>query len=56
MQVLKFGGSSVANAVHISKCIHIIQKAIEKDKTIVVVSAWGVLQIVYCIAPGCFRG
>ena len=41
MQVLKFGGSSVANAVHISKCIHIIQKAIEKDKTIVVVSALG---------------
>ena len=41
MQVLKFGGSSVANAVHISKCIHIIQRAIEKDKTIVVVSALG---------------
>ena len=41
MQVLKFGGSSVANAVHISKCIQIIQKAIEKDKTIVVVSALG---------------
>jgi aspartokinase/homoserine dehydrogenase 1 len=41
MQVLKFGGSSVANAAHISKCIAIIHKAIEKDKTIVVVSALG---------------
>src|SRR4051794_26315685 len=41
MQVLKFGGSSVANAVHIGKCIDIIQQAIVKDKTIVVVSALG---------------
>ena len=41
MQVLKFGGSSVANAVNISKCIEIIQSAIEQDKTIVVVSALG---------------
>src|ERR1700681_615300 len=40
MQVLKFGGSSVANATNISKCIAIIHKAIEKDKTIVVVSAF----------------
>jgi bifunctional aspartokinase / homoserine dehydrogenase 1 len=41
MQVLKFGGSSVANAVNISKCIAIIHKAIEKDTTIVVISALG---------------
>jgi aspartokinase/homoserine dehydrogenase 1 len=41
MQVLKFGGSSVANAANISKCIAIIRKAIERDKTIVVVSALG---------------
>ena len=41
MQVLKFGGSSVAGAVSISKCISIIRKAVEKDKTIVVVSALG---------------
>ena len=41
MQVLKFGGSSVANAANISKCIAIIRKAAEKDKTIVVVSALG---------------
>jgi aspartokinase/homoserine dehydrogenase 1 len=41
MQVLKFGGSSVANSSNISKCIAIISKAIEKDKTIVVVSALG---------------
>jgi bifunctional aspartokinase / homoserine dehydrogenase 1 len=41
MQVLKFGGSSVANAANIGKCITIIHKAIEKDKTIVVISALG---------------
>ena len=41
MQVLKFGGSSVANAKNISKCLSIIRKAMEKDKTIVVVSALG---------------
>jgi bifunctional aspartokinase / homoserine dehydrogenase 1 len=41
MQVLKFGGSSVADAANISKCIAIIRKAIEKDRTIVTVSALG---------------
>jgi bifunctional aspartokinase / homoserine dehydrogenase 1 len=41
MQVLKFGGSSVANAVSIRKTIDIIRKAIEIDKTIVAVSAFG---------------
>ncbi len=41
MQVLKFGGSSVANAANISKCIAIIGNAIEQDNTIVVVSALG---------------
>jgi bifunctional aspartokinase / homoserine dehydrogenase 1 len=41
MQVLKFGGSSVANAANINKCIAIIQKATGKDTTIVVVSALG---------------
>ena len=41
MQVLKFGGSSVANADNISKCMAIIRNAMVKDKTIVVVSALG---------------
>ena len=41
MQVLKFGGSSVANAANISKCMVIIRNALEQDKTIVVVSALG---------------
>ncbi len=41
MQVLKFGGTSVANAENISKTIAIIQRALSKDKTIVVVSALG---------------
>ncbi len=41
MQVLKFGGSSVANAANISKCIAIIQKAVRLDKSIIVVSALG---------------
>ena len=41
MQVLKFGGSSVANSANISKCISIIRHAAHGDKTIVVVSALG---------------
>ncbi len=41
MQVLKFGGSSVANAENINKVISIVQKASQKDKTILVVSALG---------------
>lgn len=39
MQVLKFGGSSVANAENISRVAKIVASAIQKDKTIVVVSA-----------------
>lgn len=41
MQVLKFGGSSVANADNIKKVIDIIHQKIKKDTTIVVVSALG---------------
>ena len=41
MQVLKFGGSSVANAANISKVIAIIKEKLKTDKTIVVVSALG---------------
>ncbi|MFM2338545.1 MAG: hypothetical protein RL115_1738 [Bacteroidota bacterium] len=41
MQVLKFGGSSVANAENITKVVSIVQQAVQKDKTIVVVSALG---------------
>ncbi|HEY4966843.1 MAG TPA: aspartate kinase, partial [Puia sp.] len=41
MQVLKFGGSSVANAANISKCMAIIRQAVGQDKTVVVVSALG---------------
>jgi bifunctional aspartokinase / homoserine dehydrogenase 1 len=41
MQVLKFGGTSVANAISIRKVISIIRKALLKDETIVVVSALG---------------
>lgn len=41
MQVLKFGGSSVANAGNISKTIQVVSKAHQKDRTIVVVSALG---------------
>lgn len=39
MQVLKFGGSSVANAENILKVIDIVKQAADKDRTIVVVSA-----------------
>ena len=41
MQVLKFGGTSVANAENIHKVVGIVQQAVQKDKTIVVVSALG---------------
>ena len=41
MQVLKFGGSSVANAENILKVVSIVQQAVQKDKAIVVISALG---------------
>lgn len=41
MQVLKFGGTSVANADCISKTIAIIQRAAQKGRVIVVSSAFG---------------
>ena len=42
MQVLKFGGSSVANAGNINKVISIIQNAAQNDaQVIVVLSAFG---------------
>ncbi len=41
MQVLKFGGSSVAGAVNIDKVITIVQAAIKKEATVLVVSAMG---------------
>ncbi len=41
MQVLKFGGTSVANAGNIIRVIDIVKNAVSNDKTIVVVSALG---------------
>ncbi len=41
MQVLKFGGTSVAKAENIEKVISIVTKAIAKEPTVVVVSALG---------------
>lgn len=41
MQVLKFGGTSVANATNINKVVAIVRESIKRDKTIVVVSALG---------------
>lgn len=41
MQVLKFGGTSVANAANINKAVAIVGQAVKKDITIVVVSALG---------------
>lgn len=41
MQVLKFGGSSVANAANIQKVISIVQQAAEKEPVVLVVSALG---------------
>ncbi len=39
MQVLKFGGSSVADASAMGKVVDIVNKALERDRTIVVASA-----------------
>src|SRR5437868_5250173 len=42
MQVLKFGGTSVANAENITRVINIVQQAINKNaNTIVILSALG---------------
>jgi len=41
MRVLKFGGSSVANAENIKKIVSILKERIEKEKLVVVVSALG---------------
>ncbi|MES2003966.1 MAG: bifunctional aspartate kinase/homoserine dehydrogenase I [Bacteroidota bacterium] len=41
MQVLKFGGSSVANADNINRVVNIVQSAIQKEPTVLVVSALG---------------
>ncbi|MFW5852215.1 MAG: hypothetical protein ACOCWB_08325, partial [Bacteroidota bacterium] len=41
MKILKFGGTSVQNAVNISKTISIISKKLQDDTIVVVVSAFG---------------
>lgn len=41
MQVLKFGGTSVANAENINKVAAIVKEKLQKDKVVVVVSALG---------------
>ncbi len=39
MQVLKFGGTSVANAANMAKVTDIVSKAVDRDRTILVCSA-----------------
>lgn len=41
MQVLKFGGTSVANAENIGKVAAVVSNAAQKERTVVVVSALG---------------
>ncbi len=41
MQVLKFGGTSVANAENINKVVAIVRESVKRDTTVVVVSALG---------------
>ena len=41
MQVLKFGGTSVANGENINKVVDLVQAALTKDSTILIVSALG---------------
>ena len=39
MQVMKFGGSSVANSANMAKVVDIVAKAVDRDRTILVCSA-----------------
>ena len=39
MQVLKFGGSSVANAANMARVADIVTRAVDRDRTILVCSA-----------------
>jgi aspartokinase/homoserine dehydrogenase 1 len=41
MQVLKFGGTSVANGENINKVVQLVREALTNDRTILVVSALG---------------
>ena len=41
MQILKFGGSSVADAASMERVTDIVRKALTKDRTILVASAIG---------------
>src|SRR5882757_8520634 len=41
MQVLKFGGTSVANGENINKVIQLVREALMKDRTILIASALG---------------
>lgn len=41
MQVLKFGGSSVANAKNIARVVSVVAEAIKIDRTVLVISAIG---------------
>jgi len=41
MQVLKFGGTSVANAENINKVVAIVKQTLKKEKAVVIVSALG---------------
>ena len=41
MQVLKFGGSSVANGENINKVVELVRQALKKDRIILIVSALG---------------
>ena len=39
MQVMKFGGTSVANSNAMAQVVEIVSKAVDRDRTILVVSA-----------------
>ena len=39
MQVLKFGGTSVANSANMARVVDIVSKAVDRDRTILVCSA-----------------
>jgi len=48
VHVLKFGGTSMANATNMLKVISIVQQSLSSDKTVVVVSALSLQRLRLC--------
>jgi aspartokinase len=56
MQVLKFGGSSVANSANIQQVVSIVEAAIQKEAIVVVSALGGVTDATVAYRRTCFFG